>query len=54
MDLRSEDRGWDNRGSTVINKVKIVSIIAIEGHGGRVVTLLPPTSKAGVRFTARP
>ena len=24
------------------------------GHGGRVVTLLPPTSGAGVRFPARP
>ena len=24
------------------------------GHGGRVVTLSPPTSKAGVRFPARP
>ena len=24
------------------------------GHGGRVVTLLPPTSEAGVRFPARP
>ena len=24
------------------------------GHGGRVVTLSPPTSEAGVRFTAPP
>ena len=24
------------------------------GHGGRVVTLSPPTSEAGVRFPARP
>ena len=24
------------------------------GHGGRVVTLSPPTSEAGVRFTALP
>ena len=24
------------------------------GHGGRVITLLPPTSEAGVRFLARP
>ena len=24
------------------------------GHGGRVVTLSPPTSEAGVRFLARP
>ena len=26
----------------------------IGGHGGRVVTLSPPTSEAGVRFLARP
>ena len=26
----------------------------IGGHGGRVVTLLPPTSEAGVRFPAWP
>ena len=26
----------------------------IGGHGGRVVTLSPPTSKAGVQFPARP
>ena len=26
----------------------------VVGHGGRVVTLLPPTSEAGVRFPARP
>ena len=26
----------------------------IGGHGGRVVTLSPPTSEAGVRFPARP
>ena len=25
-----------------------------KGHGGRVVTLSPPTSEAGVRFPARP
>ena len=25
-----------------------------KGHGGRVVTLSPPTSEAGVRFTALP
>ena len=24
------------------------------GHSGRVITLSPPTSKAGVRFSARP
>ena len=24
------------------------------GHGGRVVTLSPPTSEAGIRFTALP
>ena len=26
----------------------------MRGHGGRVVTLSPPTSEAGVRFPARP
>ena len=26
----------------------------IGGHGGRVVTLSPPTSEAGVRFPAQP
>ena len=26
----------------------------LRGHGGRVVTLSPPTSEAGVRFPARP
>ena len=26
----------------------------VRGHGGRVVTLSPPTSEAGVRFPARP
>ena len=26
----------------------------MRGHGGRVVTLSPPTSEAGVRFTALP
>ena len=26
----------------------------IRGHSGRVVTLSPPTSEAGVRFPARP
>ena len=28
-------------------------IVAVRGHGGRVVTLLPPTSEAGVWFSAR-
>ena len=31
-----------------------VSISPCWGHGGRVVTLSPPTSEAGVRFPARP
>ena len=26
----------------------------LRGHGGRVVTLSPPTSEAGVRFPAQP
>ena len=29
-------------------------IFLIAGHNGRVVTLLPPTSEAGVQFTALP
>ena len=28
--------------------------MGLMGHSGRVVTLLPPTSEAGVRFPARP
>ena len=27
--------------------------LALGGHGGRVVTLSPPTSEAGVRFPSR-
>ena len=30
------------------------SLLSLEGHGGRVVTLSPPTSEAGVRFLAWP
>ena len=33
---------------------KTLSNLDIGGHGGRVVTLSPPTSEAGVRFPARP
>ena len=29
-------------------------IIAVEDHGGRVVTISPPTSEIGVRFPAQP
>ena len=28
--------------------------MVVRGHGGRVVTLSPPTSEAGVQFPARP
>ena len=35
------------------NLVKFINSI-IRGHGGRVVTLSPPTSEAGVRSPARP
>ena len=28
--------------------------VIVRGHGGRVVTLWPPTSEDGVRFLARP
>ena len=31
-----------------------ICIADVRGHGGRVVTLSPPTSEAGVRFPARP
>ena len=31
-----------------------VSSFNVRGHGGRVVTLLPPTSEAGVRSPSRP
>ena len=31
-----------------------VTFFDCRGHGGRVVTLLPRTSEAGVRFPARP
>ena len=33
---------------------KIVLIATERGHGGRVITLSPPTSEAGVRFPAQP
>ena len=32
----------------------VVFFCVLWGHGGRVVTLSPPTSEAGVRFPARP
>ena len=32
----------------------LVILSSYRGHGGRVVTLLPPTSEAGVRFSAQP
>ena len=38
-----------------INTSESLFYICVErGHGGRVVTLSPPTSEAGVRFPARP
>ena len=30
------------------------AVLYYRGHGGRVVTLSPPTSEAGVRFPAQP
>ena len=33
---------------------QVALLKAQRGHGGRVVTLTPPTSEAGVRFPARP
>ena len=34
--------------------IKLSLLIDIQGHGGRVVTLSPPTSEIGVQFLARP
>ena len=48
------NRGSDNRGSTVHMYLNIVFNLSWGGHGGRVVTLSPPTSEAGFRFSARP
>ena len=42
------------------NQCKIINFyilwfnVYLGGHGGRVVTLLPPTSEIGVRFPAQP
>ena len=36
------------------SSVYVCFLDAIRGHGGRVATLSPPTSEAGVRFPARP
>ena len=35
-------------------RLVILIISSSRGHGGRVVTLVPPTSEAGVQFPARP
>ena len=39
---------------TVIDISTTLMPLLLGGHGGRVVTLLPPTSEIGVRFPARP
>ena len=33
---------------------EVLSTAIVRGHSGRVVTLSPPTSEAGIRFPARP
>ena len=38
--------------TALISKLKFNTLYG--GHGGRVVTLLPPTSEAGVRSPSRP
>ena len=40
--------------STASKYSRMFSICPLRGHGGRVVTLSPPTSEAGVRFPAQP
>ena len=35
-------------------KIIVKFTLLFGGHGGRVVTLSPPTSEAGVRFLAQP
>ena len=37
-----------------VNNSRMTVLQKLGGHGGRVVTLLPPTSEAGVRFLAQP
>ena len=39
-------QNWDH--------ILVCVVIFVWGHSGRVVTLSPPTSEAGVRFPARP
>ena len=38
----------------VVPRLRTVFQLINRGHGGRVVTLSPPTSEAGVRFPAQP
>ena len=41
--------------NTKVNESTSITFISvIRGHGGRVVTLSPPTSEAGVQFPAQP
>ena len=37
-----------------IEELHVIPITLLRGHGGRVVTLPPPTSEAGVQFPAWP
>ena len=49
----SLDQSESRTQTFCIIKVNLTFIVA-RGHGGRVVTLSPPTSEAGVWFPARP
>ena len=53
LDLNPGPEMWK---ACVLTYVKNVPSLypSLRGHGGRVVTLLPPTSVAGVRFPAWP
>ena len=42
------------KGLKYIKNREMSSMVTFRGHGGRVVTLSPPTSEAGVQFPARP
>ena len=44
----------DKVGLLIVTTVHYVLNVTFGGHSGRVVTLSPPTSEAGVRFPARP
>ena len=55
--IRTESKGKTaNKVSAATDELQFLfdSNSSVRGHGGRVVTLSPPTSEAGIRFPARP